>query len=628
MTGICDFPLLCKFSANGETPRRRQAVSGGRRRKPVVKGSETTIAQPQRQRQVQAPQSIVLNRYRLIRRLGSGAFGVVWLAHDEQLDRVVAVKRIEAHDPEMAARAEREAIAAARLSHPGIVALHEAGRDAEAVYLVSELVRGKTLRERLLAGELSDRDVVRIGIALCDALAHAHTRGVVHRDIKPANILIPDRPDGESGIVKLTDFGVALIAGDDALTRTGDVVGTLAYMAPEQADGRPVSGQSDLYSLALVIYEALSGVNPIRAAGAAATARRVGTRLPAISQLRSDLPPAIGDAVDWAVQPEELARGTLADLREGLIEALDQTGTTAGTIDASVIESYEQLEQLDDDEQQLISQAPRLTERLVAAAAAGACAAGLMLALASAPLAFPPLWVALACAVAVGLLPRAGTLIAALALTAVLVAANANGWAVLLWAALLPTVLLTPRDGADWWLPVTAPLLGLLGLALAFPALAGLAAPGRRRAAIAGLGFWWLALAEPIASGRLLLGQLPLSADWAASPTAAFSDVVVALIGHGVPIIALVWAAAAWLLPTITASGRIAIDLCAVLLWASSLTIATVVLAGALGWPLSAAPTAVLVAGTALAALVALAAAALRPGGPEALPTRNAEPSA
>ena len=157
---------------------------------------DKTITQLQPPPQSEAAATIVLERYRLMRRLGAGAFGVVWLALDERLDRVVAVKRIEAHDPEMAARAEREAIAAARLNHPGIVALHEAGRDSEAVYLVSEMVRGKTLRDRLVAGELSDRDVARIGVALCDALSHAHARGVIHRDIKPANIIIPDNPDG------------------------------------------------------------------------------------------------------------------------------------------------------------------------------------------------------------------------------------------------------------------------------------------------------------------------------------------------------------------------------------------------------------------------------------------------
>ena len=439
--------------------------------------------------------TIVLERYRLIRRLGAGAFGVVWLAHDERLDRVVAVKRIEASDAEMAARAEREAIAAARLNHPGIVALHEAGRDPEAVYLVSELVRGKTLRERLVAGELSDRDLARIGVALCDALSHAHARGVIHRDIKPANIIIPDRPDGEAGIVKLTDFGIALIAGDDALTKTGDVVGTLAYMAPEQADGCPVSAQSDLYSMALVLYEAFSGVNPIRAPGAAATARRVGTRLPALSQLRPDLPEEICDAIDWAVQPEELDRGTLAELRESLLAGPEQADTTAGTVDASVIEGYQESDLLENQGLSLRDRPPTPLLRIAAAAAA----AGLVLAslLAIAPIAdsprLPLLWAAVSAVLAVGLLPRIGTLLVAACISGFFVVAGVPGWAVLLWAALLPAILLLPREPTSWLLPIAAPLLGLASLALAFPALTGFSASAKQRAVIAGLGFWWLA---------------------------------------------------------------------------------------------------------------------------------------
>src|ERR671938_58052 len=110
-------------------------------------------------------------------------------------------------------------------------------------------------------GALSDRDVLAIGIALCDALAHAHGRGVVHRDVKPGNVMVPDEPHDGAGVAKLTDFGVARIAGDDVLTRTGDVVGTLAYMAPEQAEGRDAGAEADLYSLGLVLYEALAGVN-------------------------------------------------------------------------------------------------------------------------------------------------------------------------------------------------------------------------------------------------------------------------------------------------------------------------------------------------------------------------------
>ena len=324
-------PPTCKFAVNGGPPAATGRIEGLRGRKAdVVQTADRTTQTPAG---APAERSLALGRYRLMRRLGSGAFGVVWLAHDEQLDRMVAVKRIELRDEQIAARAEREAFAAARLSHPAIVSLHEAGRDENAVHLVSELVRGPALADLLDAGALSDRDVVRIGIALTEALDHAHGRGVIHRDVKPANVIVPERPAGESGLAKLTDFGVAAIAGDDGLTRTGDVVGTLAYMAPEQADGGRVTGAADLYALALVLYEALSGFNPVRAGGAAATARRVGTRLPSLARARPDLPAELCDALDRALLPDPDDRGTLEDLRDGLTIARDDAGTEVGPVD-------------------------------------------------------------------------------------------------------------------------------------------------------------------------------------------------------------------------------------------------------------------------------------------------------
>ena len=141
--------------------------------------------------------------------------------------------------------------------------LYEAAVDDDGAYLVSELIRGHTLDQLLAEGRLSDRDIVAIGIALCDALAHAHDQGVVHRDVKPSNVLIPSRPATAAQIAKLTDFGVARVLGGDTLTMTGDVIGTLAYMPPEQAEGLEVGPPADLYSLALVLYEALTGVNPV-----------------------------------------------------------------------------------------------------------------------------------------------------------------------------------------------------------------------------------------------------------------------------------------------------------------------------------------------------------------------------
>jgi len=190
-------------------------------------------------------QGLAMGRYRLGARLGTGGFGTVYAARDERLGRPVAVKVIPA-DGAAPERAQREARAVARLDHDAIVALFDAGEEDGCRYLVSELVEGRTLAQLEAAGELSDRDVLRVGLALCDALAHAHDRGVIHRDVKPQNVIVPDAPSSRRGAAKLTDFGVAHLAGEDALTRTGDVVGTLAYMAPEQAAGAPVDERSDV----------------------------------------------------------------------------------------------------------------------------------------------------------------------------------------------------------------------------------------------------------------------------------------------------------------------------------------------------------------------------------------------
>jgi serine/threonine protein kinase len=274
---------------------------------------------------------LVLDRYRLVRRIGAGGMGVVYLARDEHLERDVAVKRIAA-ELDRERRGEREALAAARLSHPGIVALYESGRDEDAVYLVSELVRGRTLAELIRDGELSDRDVVDIGMTLCDALEHAHARGVVHRDVKPSNVICPDE-DG-AGVAKLTDFGIALMADGDVLTRTGDIMGTLAYMAPEQAAGRGATGASDVYALGVVLYEGLSGVNPVRADNPAATARRVGMPLPPLQRVRRDLPAGLCRAIDAAVVPEPDERAGLGTLRLALSHAAERVADDRGPIAA------------------------------------------------------------------------------------------------------------------------------------------------------------------------------------------------------------------------------------------------------------------------------------------------------
>src|SRR5256714_2743425 len=253
--------------------------------------------------------SLLLDRFHVTRKLGSGGFGVVYRAWDERLERDVAIKVIEVRG-EAGRRVLREAKAAARLNHPGIVTLYEFGQDERHAYLVSELVEGETLRELSLAGALSDLDVGEAGADLCEALDHAHARGVIHRDLKPQNVLIPDR-DPQA---KLMDFGIARVLDDAGLTATGDVVGTLAYMAPEQAEGETAGPEADVYSLGLTLYECWSGANPVTRGSPAATARAIGSPLPPLQSLRRDLPPRLCAAIDAAVVPEPSERCNLTEL--------------------------------------------------------------------------------------------------------------------------------------------------------------------------------------------------------------------------------------------------------------------------------------------------------------------------
>lgn len=277
---------------------------------------------------------LLLGRYRLIKQLGSGAFGSVWSARDERLERDVAVK-ILPRGRVVHERFEREARTAARLSHPAIVTLYEAAVDDDGAYLVSELVRGRTLAELLTAGKLSDREIIEIGIGIAEALDHAHSLGVIHRDVKPSNILVAARSSSSLVRAKLTDFGIAHVIDDDSLTRTGEVLGTLAYMAPEQAEGRAATASSDLYSLALVLYESLTGINPLNGVYDGALPRR-GRRapvfVPPIRRQRRDLGRALAAGIDTALRPRSEARGTLEELRAALLAALDGADQTRGVV--------------------------------------------------------------------------------------------------------------------------------------------------------------------------------------------------------------------------------------------------------------------------------------------------------
>jgi serine/threonine protein kinase len=269
--------------------------------------------------------SLVLNRFLIERRIGSGGFGTVYEAWDGRLERPVAVKAIDAGGGEGSGRVLREAQAAARLNHPGIVTLYEMGEEEGSALLVTELVEGSTLDELSREGSLSDREVGEIGADLCEALDHAHSRSVVHRDIKPQNVLVTE--DGEPR-AKLMDFGVARLTDATALTAPGGVVGTLAYMAPEQAEGREAGPEADIYSLALTLYECWTGENPNRRSTPAATARAIGSRARPLRRIRPDLPRDLSQTVDECLQPRPPHRPTLESLGAALEDSLDRLDDT------------------------------------------------------------------------------------------------------------------------------------------------------------------------------------------------------------------------------------------------------------------------------------------------------------
>ena len=210
-------------------------------------------------------QHLVDNRYRIVKPLGSGGMADVFLAHDDVLDRDVALKVMSARyasDEEFVERFKREAQSAAALSHPNIVSIFDRGEAEEGTYYIAmEYLPGGTLKDRILKrGALPPRTAAAVALQIAEALCAAHERDVVHRDIKPHNILITG-----AGDVKVTDFGIARAASSSTMTRTGHILGTAHYISPEQAMGEPVGPASDLYSLGVVLYEMLTGELPFDA---------------------------------------------------------------------------------------------------------------------------------------------------------------------------------------------------------------------------------------------------------------------------------------------------------------------------------------------------------------------------
>ena len=480
--------------------------------------------------------------------------------------------------------------------------LYEAAVDDDAAYLVSELVRGATLDELLAAGRLSDLDIVKIAIALCDALAYAHSQGIVHRDVKPSNILIPERPTSAAGVAKLTDFGVARVIGGDSLTRTGDVVGTAAYMAPEQAEGLQAGAPADLYALALVTYEALTGVNPVRTSTAAQRARRLGAHLPPLRRQRRDLPKELGRAIDLALRPRPRERGTVEELHGALVEARDEVADTPGVVTGAWRAHPAQGDRepepfarpapdgrLAPDGRPAppegpapedlgaplaaISRPARIAGGLVGGVAAAWVTAH---ALATTPLA--PAVVGVLATVLIAALPRVAWIGTITGLTTAAAVQGRPGAAILvLFAGLVPVPLLI-GDGPAWPLPAGAPALGLIGLAGAWPAVAARAGGPWRRAVLGGCGWVWLVVASPLAGTGLYLAQvrgIPAQGAWAGSLSQTIDLVLRPILTSGVLAAAPVWALAALTLPWLLRGRSLQIEIVLVTIWAATVVSAT-----------------------------------------------------
>jgi hypothetical protein len=420
---------------------------------------------------------LILERYRPLKPLGSGGSGSVWLARDEQTGLDVALK-IVPREGKAAARAEREAAAAARLRHPSCLRAYAFARDPRHVYIAYEYVPGMTFREALRAGDLDDARAIAACAEICDALAHAHAEGILHRDVKPSNVLI-----GEP-TAKLLDFGLARMAESETLTAQGDVPGTLAYIAPERLGGDEATGAADVWAVGVMLWEALAGRHPFWHTSMLDTARAIEAGAPSLETMRPDLPKALITLVDTALSLDRAKRPKAAHLADGLRGIAQRRGkqkrSRGGTI---VVPAY----------------APRV---------AAAALAGVFTAFVAAELPFyPSSWLlplAAAAALASALHARLGLAIS-LAIPILPLGNVSAGLAVAYAFAAVAWLVLCWRE-PQWGLlfalgPALVPIaaLGLVPLAT-MPVRAG-----ARRAAIAGIAV----LAALVAAG-LRHASLPL----------------------------------------------------------------------------------------------------------------------
>jgi serine/threonine-protein kinase len=274
-------------------------------------------------------------RFRLEARIGAGGMSTVYRALDETLQRQVAIKlmnREVTSDSDQLERFRREARAVAQLSHPHIVGVIDAGEDEGRPYIVFEYVEGETLKERIRRnGRLAIAEAVAYGIEIARALGAAHARHIVHRDVKPQNVLID-----EEGSAKVTDFGIARTLDEEGLTADGRVLGTTDYVSPEQALGQDVTGQSDLYSLGIVLYEMVTGEVPFKGENQVAVAmKHVREEIPDVQVRRPEVSSALAAVIDTATAKHRQDRYAddaelIADLEDVLAIETARAGGATG----------------------------------------------------------------------------------------------------------------------------------------------------------------------------------------------------------------------------------------------------------------------------------------------------------
>lgn len=434
------------------------------------------------------------DRFELLVPLGSGGFGTVWEGFDMLLERPVAIKELQL-DSELtdAADALREARATARLNHPAIVSLYEVVSEDDCIYMINELVHGHTLSQMIDEGLLSDNDAGRIGYALCEALAHAHKQGVVHRDVKPANVMVTSAwLEGSGGWrvqpAKLMDFGIASIVDPSehgGREHAGPHAGSRGYVAPEQEAGEAATPASDVYSLALVLFECFTGAGPGKG------------RRSRLARARRDLPPDLTWTIDCCLEPDPHLRPDIVELGAAIYDALPELShqlaaptiasrvrglfgrtpverSDSYTHDRPAIRAPRQTSERQAEEWSQSS--GRLTRFVLAALAAGLCVATMF----AAGIKISPIEPAIAAAL-VFLMPRAGWALAATAGAVALAASGQVGSAMFLVLPALVAALaaMTPLPrvldgalagaGAFAWVVAVQAMSGT-SLALSLPA--------------------------------------------------------------------------------------------------------------------------------------------------------------